>query len=75
MIRELRCDMDESALTLGTIDVSYLPNSSEYSIGRCKHATEEWVSLDARLKAFSLKDVLLSINEGGCTGSINSNRH
>ncbi|KAI4558059.1 hypothetical protein MJG53_021181 [Ovis ammon polii x Ovis aries] len=34
--------MDESALTLGTIDVSYLPNSSEYSIGRCKHATEEW---------------------------------
>uniref|UniRef100_A0A8C6EEV6 Glycerol-3-phosphate acyltransferase 1, mitochondrial n=1 Tax=Moschus moschiferus TaxID=68415 RepID=A0A8C6EEV6_MOSMO len=36
------CDMDESALTLGTIDVSYLPNSSEYSIGRCKHATEEW---------------------------------
>uniref|UniRef100_A0A8D0WDP4 Glycerol-3-phosphate acyltransferase 1, mitochondrial n=1 Tax=Sus scrofa TaxID=9823 RepID=A0A8D0WDP4_PIG len=34
--------MDESALTLGTIDVSYLPNSSEYSIGRCKHANEEW---------------------------------
>lgn len=39
------CDMDESALTLGTIDVSYLPNSSEYSVGRCKHANEEWVSL------------------------------
>ncbi|XP_008537823.1 glycerol-3-phosphate acyltransferase 1, mitochondrial isoform X3 [Equus quagga] len=36
------CDMDESALTLGTIDVSYLPNSSEYSVGRCKHASEEW---------------------------------
>ncbi|XP_026968378.1 glycerol-3-phosphate acyltransferase 1, mitochondrial isoform X3 [Sagmatias obliquidens] len=36
------CDMDESALTLGMIDVSYLPNSSEYSIGRCKHASEEW---------------------------------
>nr|XP_060499041.1 glycerol-3-phosphate acyltransferase 1, mitochondrial [Panthera onca] len=36
------CDMDESALTLGTIDVSYLPNSSEYSVGRCKHANEEW---------------------------------
>ncbi|XP_034519173.1 glycerol-3-phosphate acyltransferase 1, mitochondrial isoform X2 [Ailuropoda melanoleuca] len=34
--------MDESALTLGTIDVSYLPNSSEYSVGRCKHANEEW---------------------------------
>lgn len=47
--------MDESALTLGTIDVSYLPNSSEYSIGRCKHATEEWVSLRYGLKAFSLK--------------------
>ncbi|KAF5928042.1 hypothetical protein HPG69_015308 [Diceros bicornis minor] len=36
------CDMDESALTLGTIDVSCLPNSSEYSVGRCKHASEEW---------------------------------
>ncbi|KAB1271035.1 Glycerol-3-phosphate acyltransferase 1; mitochondrial [Camelus dromedarius] len=34
--------MDESALTLGTIDVSYLPSSSEYSIGRCKHVNEEW---------------------------------
>lgn len=38
------CDMDETALTLGTIDVSYLPNSSEYSVARCKHANEEWVS-------------------------------
>ncbi|XP_019502200.1 PREDICTED: glycerol-3-phosphate acyltransferase 1, mitochondrial isoform X3 [Hipposideros armiger] len=36
------CDMDESSLTLGTIDVSYLPNSSEYSVGQCKHASEEW---------------------------------
>ncbi|ELW62086.1 Glycerol-3-phosphate acyltransferase 1, mitochondrial [Tupaia chinensis] len=34
--------MDESTLSLGTIDVSYLPNSSEYSVGRCKHASEEW---------------------------------
>ncbi|ELK04956.1 Glycerol-3-phosphate acyltransferase 1, mitochondrial [Pteropus alecto] len=34
--------MDESALTLGTIDVSYLPNSSEYNVGRCKHSSEEW---------------------------------
>uniref|UniRef100_A0A2I2ZUD2 Glycerol-3-phosphate acyltransferase 1, mitochondrial n=1 Tax=Gorilla gorilla gorilla TaxID=9595 RepID=A0A2I2ZUD2_GORGO len=34
--------MEESALTLGTIDVSYLPNSSEYSVGRCKHTSEEW---------------------------------
>lgn len=48
--------MDESALTLGTIDVSYLPNSSEYSVGRCKHASEEWVSLRYYwLKAFNLK--------------------
>lgn len=43
-------DMDESALTLGTIDVSYLPNSSDYSLGRCKHANEEWVSVLQALK-------------------------
>ncbi|KAK1333472.1 hypothetical protein QTO34_005856 [Cnephaeus nilssonii] len=36
------CDMEESALTLDTIDVSYLPSSSEYSVGPCKHASEEW---------------------------------
>ncbi|XP_070220101.1 glycerol-3-phosphate acyltransferase 1, mitochondrial isoform X7 [Bos mutus] len=46
------CDMDESALTLGTIDVSYLPNSSEYSIGRCKHATEEWGECGSRPTVF-----------------------
>ncbi|XP_043841065.1 glycerol-3-phosphate acyltransferase 1, mitochondrial [Dromiciops gliroides] len=34
--------MDESALSLGTIDVSYLSNSSEYSVNRCKHSGEEW---------------------------------
>ncbi|XP_044521509.1 glycerol-3-phosphate acyltransferase 1, mitochondrial [Gracilinanus agilis] len=34
--------MDESALSLGTIDVSYLSNSSEYSVSRCKHSGEEW---------------------------------
>uniref|UniRef100_A0A452RPA5 Glycerol-3-phosphate acyltransferase 1, mitochondrial n=1 Tax=Ursus americanus TaxID=9643 RepID=A0A452RPA5_URSAM len=44
--------MDESALTLGTIDVSYLPNSSEYSVGRCKHANEEWVSCGFRPTVF-----------------------
>ncbi|XP_024841264.1 glycerol-3-phosphate acyltransferase 1, mitochondrial isoform X8 [Bos taurus] len=44
--------MDESALTLGTIDVSYLPNSSEYSIGRCKHATEEWGECGSRPTVF-----------------------
>lgn len=30
-------------MTIGTIDVSYLPNSSEYSLGRCKHTNEDWV--------------------------------
>ncbi|XP_040848052.1 glycerol-3-phosphate acyltransferase 1, mitochondrial isoform X2 [Ochotona curzoniae] len=45
-------DMDESALTLGTIDVSYLPNSSDYSLGRCKHANEEWVSCGFRSTFF-----------------------
>ncbi|XP_021109108.1 glycerol-3-phosphate acyltransferase 1, mitochondrial isoform X2 [Heterocephalus glaber] len=34
--------MDESALALSTIDVSYLPHSSEYNLGRCKHTSEEW---------------------------------
>ncbi|CAH6941172.1 glycerol-3-phosphate acyltransferase 1, mitochondrial [Phodopus roborovskii] len=34
--------MDESSVTLGTIDVSYLPSSSEYSLGRCKHTSEDW---------------------------------
>ncbi|XP_036591387.1 glycerol-3-phosphate acyltransferase 1, mitochondrial [Trichosurus vulpecula] len=34
--------MDESALALGTIDVSYMSNSSEYSVNRCKHSGEEW---------------------------------
>lgn len=63
--------MDESALTLGTIDVSYLPNSSEYSIGRCKHASEEWVSL-----SIQPKDVRFCVvYEGANIGSnINSNR-
>lgn len=49
------CDMEESALTLDTIDVSYLPSSSEYSVGPCKHASEEWVSLRCALKAVNLK--------------------
>jgi glycerol-3-phosphate O-acyltransferase 1/2 len=45
--------MDESGLTLGTIDVSYLPHSSEYSLSRCKHMSEEWVSLREELKTFN----------------------
>ncbi|XP_031246559.1 glycerol-3-phosphate acyltransferase 1, mitochondrial [Mastomys coucha] len=35
--------MEESSVTVGTIDVSYLPSSSEYSLGRCKHTHEDWV--------------------------------
>ncbi|KAK7804922.1 hypothetical protein U0070_024460 [Myodes glareolus] len=37
-----RGDMDESSVMLSTIDVSYLPSSSEYSLGRCKHTSEDW---------------------------------
>ncbi|XP_004700983.1 glycerol-3-phosphate acyltransferase 1, mitochondrial [Echinops telfairi] len=44
--------MDESALTLGAIDVSYLPNSSEYSVGRCKHVSEEWGECSFRPTVF-----------------------
>lgn len=36
--------MDETALSLGTIDVSYLSTSAECSVSRCKHSNEEWVS-------------------------------
>ncbi|KAF4019251.1 hypothetical protein G4228_011052 [Cervus hanglu yarkandensis] len=55
--------MDESALTLGTIDVSYLPNSSEYSIGRCKHATEEWDKFfNPSIPSLGLRNVIY-INE------------
>lgn len=52
--------MDESALTLGTIDVSYLPNSSEYSVGRCKHVNEEWVSF-IHFRSIQPKDVCFSV--------------
>lgn len=52
--------MDESALTLGTIDVSYLPNLSEYSVGRCKHANEEWVSV-IQVRNIQPKDVCSSV--------------
>ncbi|XP_057387035.1 glycerol-3-phosphate acyltransferase 1, mitochondrial isoform X3 [Balaenoptera acutorostrata] len=64
MIWELMlCDMDESALTLGTIDVAYLPNSSEYSIGRCKHASEEWDKFfNPSIPSLGLRNVIY-INE------------
>lgn len=44
--------MDESASTLSTIDVSYLPHSSEYSLGRCKHMSEEWAECSFRSTFF-----------------------
>ncbi|KAL4841891.1 hypothetical protein H8958_018027 [Nasalis larvatus] len=57
------CDMDESALTLGTIDVSYLPNSSEYSVGRCKHTSEEWDKFfNPSIPSLGLRNVIY-INE------------
>lgn len=36
--------MDDAALSLGAIDVSYSSSSIECTISRCKHASEEWVS-------------------------------
>ncbi|XP_074089813.1 glycerol-3-phosphate acyltransferase 1, mitochondrial-like [Macrotis lagotis] len=44
--------MDESALSLGTIDVSYLSNSSEYNVNRCKHSGEEWGDCGSRPTVF-----------------------
>ncbi|XP_068955057.1 glycerol-3-phosphate acyltransferase 1, mitochondrial [Petaurus breviceps papuanus] len=57
--------MDESALSLGTIDVSYLSNSSEYSVNRCKHSGEEWGDCGFRPTVFrsatlKWKETLLS---------------
>ncbi|KAG8135629.1 hypothetical protein E2320_008636, partial [Naja naja] len=34
--------MDDTALSLGTIDVSYLSSSAECTVTRCKHSSEEW---------------------------------
>ncbi|XP_020843675.1 glycerol-3-phosphate acyltransferase 1, mitochondrial isoform X1 [Phascolarctos cinereus] len=44
--------MDESTMSLGTIDVSYLSNSSEYSVNRCKHSGEEWGDCGFRPSVF-----------------------
>ncbi|NXS59083.1 GPAT1 acyltransferase, partial [Brachypteracias leptosomus] len=40
--------MDETSLSLGTIDVSYLSTSSECGISRCKHSSEEWGECNSR---------------------------
>ncbi|XP_019411551.1 PREDICTED: glycerol-3-phosphate acyltransferase 1, mitochondrial isoform X1 [Crocodylus porosus] len=57
--------MDEAALSLGTIDVSYLSTSTEYSVGRCKHPSEEWGECNSRPTVFrsatlKWKETLLS---------------
>uniref|UniRef100_A0A493TJ61 Glycerol-3-phosphate acyltransferase 1, mitochondrial n=1 Tax=Anas platyrhynchos platyrhynchos TaxID=8840 RepID=A0A493TJ61_ANAPP len=57
--------MDETALSLGTIDVSYVSTSAECSIGRCKHSNEEWGECNSRPPLFrsatlKWKETLLS---------------
>ncbi|NXD19931.1 GPAT1 acyltransferase, partial [Spelaeornis formosus] len=44
--------MDETALSLGTIDVSYLSASADCSISRCKHSSEEWGECNSRPTLF-----------------------
>ncbi|OXB61994.1 hypothetical protein ASZ78_006701 [Callipepla squamata] len=44
--------MDETALSLGTIDVSYLSTSAECSVSRCKHSNEEWGECNSRPTLF-----------------------
>uniref|UniRef100_A0A8B9BMV5 Glycerol-3-phosphate acyltransferase 1, mitochondrial n=1 Tax=Anser brachyrhynchus TaxID=132585 RepID=A0A8B9BMV5_9AVES len=57
--------MDETALSLGTIDVSYVSTSAECSVGRCKHSNEEWGECNSRPPLFrsatlKWKETLLS---------------
>ncbi|XP_034631630.1 glycerol-3-phosphate acyltransferase 1, mitochondrial [Trachemys scripta elegans] len=52
MVLNLSCVMDEAALSLGTIDVSYLSSSVEYAITRCKHSSEEWGECNSRPTVF-----------------------
>ncbi|KFP41951.1 hypothetical protein N324_12764 [Chlamydotis macqueenii] len=57
--------MDETTLSLGTIDVSYLSTSAECSISRCKHSSEEWGECNSRPTLFrsatlKWKETLLS---------------
>uniref|UniRef100_A0A8D0GDZ8 Glycerol-3-phosphate acyltransferase 1, mitochondrial n=1 Tax=Sphenodon punctatus TaxID=8508 RepID=A0A8D0GDZ8_SPHPU len=57
--------MDEAALSLGTIDVSYLSGSTEYAVTRCKHSSEEWGECNSRPTVFrsatlKWKETLLS---------------
>ncbi|EMP39051.1 Glycerol-3-phosphate acyltransferase 1 [Chelonia mydas] len=65
MVLNLSCVMDEAALSLGTIDVSYLASSAEYAVTRCKHSSEEWGECNSRPTVFrsatlKWKETLLS---------------
>uniref|UniRef100_A0A8C5S7M0 Glycerol-3-phosphate acyltransferase 1, mitochondrial n=1 Tax=Laticauda laticaudata TaxID=8630 RepID=A0A8C5S7M0_LATLA len=44
--------MDDTALSLGTIDVSYLSSSAECTVTRCKHSSEEWGECNSRPTVF-----------------------
>ncbi|KAM4636499.1 glycerol-3-phosphate acyltransferase 1, mitochondrial isoform 1-T3 [Discoglossus pictus] len=57
--------MDEAACSMGLVEVSYLPYSSDYSGGRVKSCTEEWGErfyspTGFRSAALSWKETLLS---------------
>ncbi|RMC11390.1 hypothetical protein DUI87_11509 [Hirundo rustica rustica] len=57
------CVMDETALSLGTIDVSYLSTSADCSISRCKHSSEEWDNFfNSSIPSLGLRNVIY-INE------------
>uniref|UniRef100_A0A2D4HVL4 glycerol-3-phosphate 1-O-acyltransferase n=2 Tax=Micrurus lemniscatus lemniscatus TaxID=129467 RepID=A0A2D4HVL4_MICLE len=44
--------MDDTALSLGKIDVSYLSSSAECSVTRCKYSSEEWGECNSRPTVF-----------------------
>nr|XP_008112959.1 PREDICTED: glycerol-3-phosphate acyltransferase 1, mitochondrial isoform X2 [Anolis carolinensis] len=44
--------MDDTALSLGAIDVSYSSSSSECTVSRCKHSSEEWGECNSRPTVF-----------------------
>uniref|UniRef100_A0A0F7ZB02 Glycerol-3-phosphate acyltransferase 1, mitochondrial n=1 Tax=Crotalus adamanteus TaxID=8729 RepID=A0A0F7ZB02_CROAD len=44
--------MEDTALSLGTIDVSYLSSSAECTVTRCKHSSEEWGECNSRPTVF-----------------------
>ncbi|XP_044294586.1 glycerol-3-phosphate acyltransferase 1, mitochondrial [Varanus komodoensis] len=44
--------MDDAALSLGAIDVSYSSSSAECTVSRCKHSSEEWGECNSRPTVF-----------------------